>query len=62
MNLALSPDLGSSELLSVLDSGIAVDLLSLWCEPLVLGHLLSSFLKKSSNLIKSKDELKRADV
>lgn len=38
-NLALSADLGPSELLSVLDSGIAVNFLPLWCEPLVLGHL-----------------------
>lgn len=40
-NLSLSADFGPSELLSVLDSRIAVDFLSLWCEPLVLGHLVS---------------------
>lgn len=40
-NLALSADFGASELLSVLDSGIAVNFLPLWCEPLVLGHLLN---------------------
>lgn len=38
-NLALSADFGPSELLSVLDSGITVNFLPLWCESLVLGHL-----------------------
>lgn len=38
-NLSLSADFGPSELLSVLDSGITVNFLPLWCEPLVLGHL-----------------------
>lgn len=40
--LALPLDLGPPELLPVLDSGIAVNLLSLGCQPLVLGHLLQS--------------------
>lgn len=38
-NLALSANFGPSELLSVLDSGIPVNFLPLWCETLVLGHL-----------------------
>lgn len=37
--LALSLDLSPPVLLPVLDSGVAVDLLPLGCQPLVLGHL-----------------------
>lgn len=37
--LTLPANLGTSEFLSVFDSGIAVNLLPLWRESFVLGHL-----------------------